>query len=66
MTEMALGILSAVSGLVVALVSIIQSNRVIALRIDQLERKVDKHNEIVERTYKLESDVDWLKEEVQK
>lgn len=28
-----------------------------AYRIEQLEKKVDKHNQIVERTFKLEEDV---------
>ena len=29
-----------------------------AYRIEQLEKKVDKHNQVVERTYKLEQRVD--------
>lgn len=27
-----------------------------AYRIDQLEKKVDKHNQVIDRTYKLEQD----------
>jgi hypothetical protein len=33
-------------------------------RIVQLERKVDKHNQIVERTFKLEQKVDDLEKKV--
>ncbi|MBR3423770.1 MAG: hypothetical protein IKG80_04700 [Clostridia bacterium] len=29
-------------------------------RIDQLEKKVDKHNQVIERTFKLEQRVDDL------
>ena len=33
---------------------IIASNRLTAWRIEQLEKKVDKHNSLIERTFKLE------------
>ena len=33
-------------------------------RIDQLEKKVDKHNNVIERTYKLEQKVDDLEKKV--
>lgn len=35
---------------------------VIELKIDNLEKKQDKHNNLIERTYKLESDVEVMKE----
>lgn len=35
-----------------------------AYRIGQLERKVDKHNQVVERTYKLEQDESLLEEKI--
>jgi len=35
-----------------------------AYRIEQLEKKVDKHNQVVERTYKLEQRVDDLVEKI--
>lgn len=31
-----------------------------AYRMEQLEKKVDKHNQVIERTYKLEQRVDDL------
>ena len=34
--------------------------------IDQLEKKVEKHNSIVERTFVLEEDVKYLKEDVRR
>lgn len=33
---------------------ILMSNKLTAYRIEQLEKKVDKHNCIIERTYKIE------------
>lgn len=48
---------------VVALISLagvvttaVLTNSLIKYRIDQLEKKVDKHNNLIERTYKLEED----------
>ena len=38
----------------------------IKYRIAQLEKKVEKHNSIVERTFILEEDVKYLKEDVRK
>ena len=37
-----------------------KQSALIAYRIEQLEKKVDKHNQVVERTYKLEQRVDDL------
>ena len=36
----------------------------IKYRINQLEKKVEKHNSVVERTFRLEDDVKYIKEEV--
>lgn len=44
--------------IVVAVISIVSNNAVIKVKIEELEKKVDKHNQIIERTYKLEGDVD--------
>lgn len=37
-----------------SLVGILASAKLTNYRIEQLEKKVDKHNSVVERTYKLE------------
>lgn len=36
----------------------------IKYRINQLEKKVEKHNSVVERTFRLEEDVKYIKEEI--
>lgn len=38
--------------------------KLIKYRIEQLEKKVDKHNTVIERTYRLEDDVKHIKEEI--
>lgn len=40
------------------------SNRLTNYRIEQLEKKVDKHNTIIERTFRLEEKVRNLEEDV--
>lgn len=40
---------------------IIASNRLTNYRIEQLEKKVDQHNSIIDRTYKLEQEVAVMK-----
>ena len=42
---------------------ILTANRLVVYRIEQLEAKVSKHNNLVERVYKLESNVELLKHE---
>lgn len=41
-----------------------ESNRLIVYRLEQLENKVDKHNNVIERTYQLEKDADVFKEQI--
>lgn len=35
---------------------IVVGSKLLTYRVDQLEKKVDKHNNVIERTYKLEQD----------
>ena len=50
------------------LVGVILSNRkqanLMAYRLEQLEKKQDKHNNLIERTYKLEQKVDDLEKRI--
>lgn len=62
-----------ISGLCVAIPSLIatmssnkKTTNLMMYRIEQLEKKQDKHNSVIERTFKLEEDVKILKEEVLK
>lgn len=41
-----------------------QANKLTNYRIEQLEKKVDKHNSTIERTYELEKKVAVLQEDI--
>ena len=44
-------------GLVGTVISVVMSNRLTGYRIDQLEKKMDRHNNLVERMTSVERDV---------
>lgn len=50
--------------MIVSIVKNKQSNNVTLYRIDELEKKVSKHNNLVERMYKLEHDEALVKQRV--
>lgn len=43
---------------------ILVSNRLVNYRLEQLEKKVEKHNSVLERMYKLERQQEVLEEKV--
>lgn len=55
--EIIVGILSLVGTLCGTFAGIITSTKLTAYRIEQLEKKVEKHNSVVERTALLERDL---------
>ncbi len=46
------------SGIISAVSSAVMANRVTVYRIDALTKEVEKHNQVIERTYKLEQQVE--------
>lgn len=58
------GILSLIGTLVGSLGGILAANKLVVYRIEQLEKKVEKHNNVIERVYKLEKDDAVIKEEI--
>lgn len=50
-------VLSLVGTLVGAFGGILAANRLTNYRIEQLEKKVDRHNSVIERTYKIEQEI---------
>ena len=46
------------SGIISAITSSIMANRVTVYQIDALTKEVEKHNQVIERTYKLEQQVE--------
>lgn len=55
--EIAVALLSLVGTLAGSLLGVLASNKLTNYRIEQLEAKVAKHNNLVERTYKLEGEM---------
>lgn len=65
MTEQIISaILSLVGTLVGTFGGILVSQKLITYRIEQLEKKIEKHNGVVERTYVVEGQVKELQHEV--
>lgn len=56
--EIIIALIGALPTIIVAVISIVSNNQIVKVKIEELEKKVDKHNEVIERTYKLESDVE--------
>lgn len=52
--EIVVALLSLIGTLAGSLIGVLASNKLTNYRIEQLEEKVAKHNNLVERTYKLE------------
>lgn len=61
-TEIWVAILSLVGTLIGTLGGILVTNKLTTYRIEKLEQKVDKHNNLVERTYKLEGRMETVEQ----
>ena len=57
-------ILSLLGTLVGSLAGILTANKLTNYRIAQLEKKVEKHNSVIERVYKLEKEEAVIQEEI--
>lgn len=57
-------IISLIGTLGGSLGGILVANKLTNYRVEQLEKKVEKHNSIVERTFKLEGQVEELQHDV--
>ena len=47
------------------ILSAVISNNLIKFRVEQLEKKVDKHNNLIDRMYKAESSIELIQEEIE-
>ena len=63
-TELIIGILSPVCALLGVYFANRKSSALIAYRLEQLEGKVQAHNNLIERTYKLEEDQAVMTEQI--
>lgn len=62
--EVIVGILSLAGTVIGTFAGILTANRLTNYRIEQLEKKVDKHNTVIERVFKLEGEMDTVDERI--
>ena len=63
-SEVLIGVLSLIGTLIGTIGGILASNRLVTYRLEQLEKKVDKHNNVIERMYKIEERVTVVETEI--
>lgn len=54
-----------VGSLLGSLLGVLASQKLTQFRLERLEKKVDLHNKVIERTYKLEGDMREVQHEIQ-
>ena len=64
MTEIIVAVITGIATVVAVIVTNKKSNALIAYRLEQLEKKVDKHNTVIERTYELEKGYAVLEDKI--
>ena len=57
-------LLSLAGTLMGSLFGILAANKLVVYRIEQLEKRVEKHNNVLERVYSLETEEAVIKEEI--
>lgn len=60
-----IAIITGFATVVSTIVTVHYGNQKTLYRIDQLEKKVEKHNSVVERTYGLEKEIKDIKNEIE-
>ena len=65
-SEIVIGVLSLCGTLIGTLGGILASNKLTNYRIQQLEEKVNKHNNLIDRMYKVENRVSIIEDEMKK
>ena len=56
-TAIICGLISAASAIIVSVITAVYNNKLIIYRLEQLEKKMDKHNNVIERVTVLETKV---------
>ncbi len=63
-SEVVVALLSLVGTFIGTIGGILASNKLTSYRLQKLEEKVDKHNNLIDRMYKIESRVTLLEDEM--
>lgn len=64
MSEVYIALIGLMGSAIGAAAGIILNTKLIVYRIEQLEKKVDKHNNTIERTYELEKRFEVMEEKI--
>ena len=56
-TAIICGLIRAASAIIVSVITAVYNNKLIMYRLEQLEKKMDKHNNVIERVTVLETKV---------
>ena len=64
--EIVIGLLSLCGTVIGTFGGILASNKLTNYKIDELSKRVDKHNNLVERMFKAEEEIEILKEKIKK
>lgn len=62
--EVVVAILALIGSVIGSALANNKTQALIGYRIDELEKKVDKHNQIIERTYKLEGRMNEVEHDI--
>lgn len=60
--ELIIALLALLGTLGGSFMGVLAANKLVNYRIEQLEKKVDKHNNVIERTYKIEKRLSLVEE----
>lgn len=63
-SEVIVAIIALLGTIIGSLTGVLTANKLSLYRIEQLEKKVDKHNSLIDRTYKIEKDIVAIKVEL--
>ena len=63
-TEITIALIGLLGSGIGAFVGILTSSKLTSYRLEQLEKKVEKHNNLIERTYKLEEEEKITEEKI--
>ena len=62
MTEIIVAVVPSIVSLLGIIITAAITNSLVKYRVGELEKKVEKHNSVIERVYKLETEVRDMKE----
>ena len=63
-TEIIVGLLSLIGTAIGSIAGIMTANKLVVYRLEQLEKKVQAHNNLIDRTYELEKQTSLIQEDL--